>query len=574
MERIKSSDEMAAHRAERAKLLKKERDMAWDKPVRERATAIEQQAALIIWKVREHERDVDFGNQASEAIPGPETLDLGGQFLTNRDRIERSRLFKIAQELPKGAHLHLHFNAELPAVILLQKAKDVPNMFVRSTEPLVQDENYATSEIVFNVMSVSTTPRVDIFSATYKPAFRGDGVQPWMLWSDFRVQFRERNKHSKSHCYGDAEEWVLHKMILDQEAVYGLSQTTNGIWARFNQATRCFKGLMNYESVYSWYIGEAIDNMIRDRVMYAELRPMLLDKQIPGNDGKKMLDHRAQMQIIIDQVTEKKKELGAKGELHKFPFGLKIIYCAPRSIPKPMMQREIVDCIKLKLEYDDLICGFDLVGAEDRANHIGFYQEELVAMQQTCHDLGISIPFMFHAGESLLDTGGSKNPENSNLYDSVLFEAKRIGHGFSLLKHPVLVEEFKKKNICVELCPTSNELLHLCRNVKEHPYPEILAAGIPCTINSDNPSLFTNSVSHEFYQVMVGSMSMSLYGWRQLVNWSIQYSCLSKPEQEQAKQILEKEWVTFCHFVVDTYGKEFADKEFQDIPYFVRSEPS
>jgi adenosine deaminase CECR1 len=138
----------------------------------------------------------------------------------------------------------------------------------------------------------------------------------------------------------------------------------------------------------------------------------------------------------------------------------------------------------------DLIIGFDLVGAEDRPNHIGFYKDELLAMMQTCKDLNIEIPFMFHAGETLLDSGGSKNPDNSNLYDAVLLNAKRIGHGFSLLKHPVLVKEFRERPICIELCPTSNELLHLCRNIKEHPYPEILAMGIPCTVNSDNPSLF------------------------------------------------------------------------------------
>ena len=117
-----------------------------------------------------------------------------------------------------------------------------------------------------------------------------------------------------------------------------------------------------------------------------------------------------------------------------------------------------------------------------------------MAFQRTCAEKQIEIPFLFHAGETLLDTGGSKEPGNSNLYDAVLLNSKRIGHGFSLLKHPHLVEKFKKTEtspgICIELCPISNELLHLCRNVKEHPFPELLAAGIPCTVNSDNPSLF------------------------------------------------------------------------------------
>ena len=104
--------------------------------------------------------------------------------------------------------------------------------------------------------------------------------------------------------------------------------------------------------------------------------------------------------------------------------------------------------------------------------------------------MNIAIPFMFHAGETLLDRGGSQTTQNSNVYDALLLNAKRIGHGFSLVKHPELVEKYKKQNICIELCPTSNELLHLCRNVKEHPYPQLLAAGLHCTVNADNASLF------------------------------------------------------------------------------------
>jgi len=119
-----------------------------------------------------------------------------------------------------------------------------------------------------------------------------------------------------------------------------------------------------------------------------------------------------------------------------------------------------------------------------------------VAFQKACKENNLEIPFLFHAGETLLDTGGSAdhNPDCSNLYDACLLGAKRIGHGFSLLKHPRLLDKFKKTEkqpgICIELCPISNELLHLCRNIKEHPYPELLAAGIPCTVNSDNPSIF------------------------------------------------------------------------------------
>jgi adenosine deaminase CECR1 len=58
---------------------------------------------------------------------------------------------------------------------------------------------------------------------------------------------------------------------------------------------------------------------------------------------------------------------------------------------------------------------------------------------------------------------------------------------------------------------------------------------------------------------MVGSPSMSLHGWRQLVEWSIEYSCLSDTEKAQAQQILAEELEMFYQWVVDTYG-EYAGR--------------
>jgi adenosine deaminase CECR1 len=99
--------------------------------------------------------------------------------------------------------------------------------------------------------------------------------------------------------------------------------------------------------------------MIKQKVMYAELRPMLLDKFIPSDDGRVQITNRQQMQLIIDAVKAKQNELRSRtpSEINKFPFGLKIIYCTPRSIKKSLMQEEMKQCIELKLEYPDLICG-------------------------------------------------------------------------------------------------------------------------------------------------------------------------------------------------------------------------
>jgi adenosine deaminase CECR1 len=131
-------------------------------------------------------------------------------------------VFKIAQEMPKGMHLHLHFNAELDSRQLIAKAGELPhNMFIRSTQPLLSDKDYAETELVFNVMPANT-PTVDCFSPEYQPAWRTPEARPWMRWTDFREELKKRRPKL------DAETWIRDKMVLNQEEVYGISQTVNG----------------------------------------------------------------------------------------------------------------------------------------------------------------------------------------------------------------------------------------------------------------------------------------------------------------------------------------------------------
>lgn len=203
-------------------LIEREQVTAWDRHARRNASDNEKKAHDIIWRIREHERDNLFGNIASEAIPGPDTLDMGGQFLSNKDRVmSQSRLYKIANRQPKGCHLHLHFNAELAPEILITEANKQDNMYIRSTQPILTDHDYLETEIVFNVMP-KDTPTVDLWSENYNPDFRSPNARPWMKWSDFKEEFRRRRPHD------DVEAWVRAKMVLSEEEVYGKTQTTNG----------------------------------------------------------------------------------------------------------------------------------------------------------------------------------------------------------------------------------------------------------------------------------------------------------------------------------------------------------
>jgi len=52
---------------------------------------------------------------------------------------------------------------------------------------------------------------------------------------------------------------------------------------------------------------------------------------------------------------------------------------------------------------------------------------------------------------------------------------------------------------------------------------------------------------------------MSVHGWKQLCRWSIQHSCLSDEEKEEAFRIFGRDWERFCNWVVKEYG-EYAER--------------
>lgn len=57
------------------------------------------------------------------------------------------------------------------------------------------------------------------------------------------------------------------------------------------------------------------------------------------------------------------------------------------------------------------------------------YLEPLLRFKKKLEVLGIDIPYIFHAGETL----GDGNEVDNNLYDAILLGTKRIGHGSVLI---------------------------------------------------------------------------------------------------------------------------------------------
>ncbi|CAL3969197.1 unnamed protein product [Diplocarpon coronariae] len=535
-----------------------EKNRAFDTEMTATSSHIEKIAADIVRKIRAF----DWENTYGKPLNVDDKRTQGGHFLGNIDLINKTELIKIAKKMPKGAHLHIHFNSCLPAKFLIHQARNIKAMYIRSTLPLTTPQNWADSRISFMVMTPREANTIRDAEGNEQHVGLGDVFDEsyvsnrWMSYKQFQqlFSFQDSSGQDLVGTLG-AESWLEQKMHISEEEAHGCRQTGRGIWEKFNHRTQMMKGLFAYESAFRNYTRACILDFVRDNIQYAEIRPnFMAANTLKTDDGTGSIGNEGIMRIIDEELKTTMGEIRKDGQ---YFGGMKVIYCTPRSFRNELVEASLDECIDLKLRYKDLICGFDLVGHEEMGNELRNFVPEFLAFRQKCEAQKLDIPFLFHCGETL-EVG---DKVDGNLFDAVLLNSKRVGHGYALARHPLIMEKFKEKGIAIESCPISNEILGLTSTIAGHHLPILLANNIPCTVNSDNATFYKSSLSHDFYQVMIGAKSMSLHGWKQLAKWSLEHSCMDPEQLKSVTAEWNTKWDDFCQWIIDVYGAKMQDWE-------------
>lgn len=76
--------------------------------------------------------------------------------------------------------------------------------------------------------------------------------------------------------------------------------------------------------------------------------------------------------------------------------------------------------------------------------------------------------------------------------------ADRLQHGVRAIESPELVAELAERGTCLDVCPTSNAALGVYPRLADHPLPSLLAAGVRCGLNADDPLLFGCGLLDEY----------------------------------------------------------------------------
>jgi len=89
--------------------------------------------------------------------------------------------------------------------------------------------------------------------------------------------------------------------------------------------------------------------------------------------------------------------------------------------------------------------------------------------------------------------------------------ARRIRHGIRAIDDPELVQELAERRIVLDVCPISNVRTGAVRSLVEHPLPQLLAAGVVCSLSTDDPAMFGTNLSTEY--AAVGELGLEPRGF-------------------------------------------------------------
>lgn len=201
----------------------------------------------------------------------------------------------------------------------------------------------------------------------------------------------------------------------------------------------------------------------------------------------------------------------------EFDISFGIIMCFLRHLD----EEDAFKTLELALPHKDKIIGVGLDSSE-----MGHPPSKFEGVFMKAREAGFHI--VAHAGEE-------GPPEY--IYEALdLLKVERIDHGNTSMQDAELLKRIVKEQIPLTVCPLSNTKLCVVDDIKNHPLPQMLEAGLKITINSDDPAYFGGYLN-ENYEAISPIINDNKEVLSQLAKNSFESAFIS--ESEKARLIAE-----------------------------------
>ncbi|XP_053674133.1 adenosine deaminase 2-like [Anopheles nili] len=458
--------------------------------------SVEQRADKVLRTMKMHELSASIHGQAPS----------GMHYFDAKPFIENSAVFKVLQQMPKGATLHLHNSAGVSSNWV------VKNLTYRHEAKLC----HVNERYYFTVRPVHYCPENQTRNINDMRKERQDDIVAFDNWLESMINMKLK----------PSRNW---------------SSSIDELWGDFESCFDAIRGFLQYKPFFEAYHWQLLHEFHRDHVYFIELRVSF--SKLFDADGKEHgpLEVAQVIQRIVDDFRR----------LHPKFLGVKLIQAKHKNMSDQDLEIALKVYGNLSSTYPGFVIGFDLVGQEDVNRSLKSFASLLL------HPSGVSSTprYFFHAGEIV----GRFSEGDENIIDALLLDTRRIGHGYALMKHPILWHAVRQRQVAIEVCPISNQVLGLVSDLRNHPAGFYVAQNIPIVIASDDPGFWDAAgVSFDFYYAFMAIAPQTGLGFLKQIVWdSIKYSTISETERQNITNTMESQWTAFVNQLADG---NFAEK--------------
>lgn len=544
----------------REALIEQEYSQRSEDSFRRSCTRLAVEACRIVSRIRDEEhRTVWSGQSFGELLQQDEVSPYPGMtFALAKDRMEMTKTWQIVNKMPKGALLHAHLDAMIDVDWLVDQLMETDGMSIWADQALVDSKARGNGYVIFQYEKVKSPDATSIWNAGYK--------------ARQCIPVLEAAESFPDGGLGGFKSWVKTRCTITLDESLNHHHGVNAVWQKFASCFPIIDSILLYEPIFRASIEKLLHDILLDGIKWMDLRMDFVAHYWKKGSKSPETGHQALFQALEEEVERFK----GTDEGKDF-WGCRIIWTTLRHWDTRAIVGDMKQCIAIKKSFPHLIAGYDLVGQEDKGRPLADIVPELFWFKKQCMEEGVEIPFFFHAGECL----GDGDTTDQNLFDAILLGTRRIGHGFSLYRHPLLIEMVKQKKLLIESCPISNEVLRLTSSIKAHPLPALLARGVDVALCNDDPAILgvgNVGLTHDFWQALQGWENLGLDGLGSLAENSVRFAAYwpDQSAKEWNKDIKDgifgqgvraarmrewmSEWNAFCEWIVREFAADYGSE--------------
>lgn len=245
-------------------------------------------------------------------------------------------------------------------------------------------------------------------------------------------------------------------------------RTTRGSLTAYLETFCWTVGVMQTEDALSRVAEEAVVDLAADGVALAELRFAPLLHTAGG------LQPQAVVEAVCDGLARGQAKTG---------IDVGLLLCGIRNKDE---FAQVAELFRRNYRRNRYVVGVDLAGPE-----LGFRPSAHPALKDLAAEFERA-PITVHAGEA---------DGLASIRDALACGARRIGHGIALAQdlhgEGTLVDEVLRRQITLEISVSSNVDTRAVASLEAHPLPELVAAGVPVVLCTDNRLMSDTSHSRE-----------------------------------------------------------------------------